>query len=48
MMIDFLMQLAIAVCFVAFAICLWVLKREKQKQKGTKGRDSVPPKLPGA
>jgi len=47
-MIDILIQFGIGACFAIFAICLWLLKREKQKQKRTKSQNVVPPKLPGA
>jgi hypothetical protein len=47
-MIDLLIQMGIAPSFVIFAICLWLLKREKQKQKSAKGQKVAPLKLPGA
>jgi hypothetical protein len=47
-MIDLLIKLGIGASFIVFAICLWLLKREKQKRKKTRGQDFAPPKLPPA
>lgn len=47
-MIDILIELGMGACFVVFALCLWLLKREKQKQNRTKEQEGAPPKLPGA
>jgi heme A synthase len=40
-MIDLLIALGIGASFVVFAVCLWLIQREKTKKK-----NPAPPKLP--
>jgi hypothetical protein len=45
--LDVLIKIGILVCFVAFAICMWLLKRERDKQKKAGDQNARPPEKPG-
>lgn len=42
--IDILLTLGIFACFVIFAVCLWLIRRQVQKPKSE--QDTTPPKVP--
>lgn len=43
--IDLLLKLAMGGCFIAFAICIWLIKRERDKRKKTGEQNPPPPKI---
>jgi len=44
--VDLLLKGGIFLCFVVFALCLWLIKR-KGDQKAAKNQTPAPPKIPG-
>jgi len=42
---DFLIKIAIFVGFVVFAICMWLIKRERDRRKSA-GQTVAPPEIP--
>jgi len=40
--IDLLIKVGIFVCFVAFAICIWFLRRERAKRKTAESQKATP------
>ncbi|SPE54658.1 hypothetical protein SBV1_1910003 [Verrucomicrobia bacterium] len=32
--VDLLLKVAIFLCFIVFGICLWLIRRERDKRKG--------------
>jgi FtsZ-interacting cell division protein ZipA len=45
-MVDILIKVGIIVCFVIFAICLWVIRKERDKKRKTQEQQSAPPRRP--
>jgi len=43
--IDFLIKVAMGGCFIAYAICIWLIKRERDKRKRTGEQNPPPPKI---
>lgn len=44
--VDLLLKVGIFFCFVVFAICLWVIRRQRDKEKRAGSEELKPPKLP--
>jgi hypothetical protein len=43
--VDLLLKVGIFFCFVVFAVCLWVIRRQRDKEKRLSGDGPEPPKL---
>jgi len=46
--VDILIKVAVFACFVAFAICMWLIRKERDKRKNVRGQNATPPILPNA
>jgi len=44
--VDIVIKVAIFVCFLAFAICMWLIRKEREKRKGAGGQNATPPMPP--
>lgn len=44
--LDVLIKIGILVCIAAFAICMWLLKRERNKRKQSDNQTAGPPDIP--
>ena len=45
-MIDFLIALGMVASFMVFAVCLWLIRTERNRQKMAKKHDALPPENP--
>jgi hypothetical protein len=43
--IDLLLSLAIFGCFVIFGVCIWLIRRQRDKQKKGRWESATPPKI---
>jgi hypothetical protein len=43
--VDVLIKVGIFVCFVAFGICMWLIRRERDKRKRAGSQNVTPPKI---
>jgi hypothetical protein len=43
--VDVLIKIGIFACFVVFAICMWVLRRERDKRKKSGDQNATPPEI---
>lgn len=43
--VDVLISVGILVCFVAFGICMWLIRRERDKRKKAESQSVKPPKI---
>jgi hypothetical protein len=43
--VDLLLKIGLFGCFVVFAICMWFIRRERDKRKATRNQDAIPPKI---
>jgi hypothetical protein len=39
---DLLLKLAMFGCFVVFAVAMWFIRKERDKQKNAKGQEAPP------
>jgi hypothetical protein len=44
--VDLLLKIGMFVCFVVFGLCMWFIKRERDKRKASGGQNAAPPKTP--
>ncbi len=42
--VDLLIKIAIFGCFVAFAICMWFIKRDRERRKAADDQNLKPPR----
>jgi hypothetical protein len=42
---DLLIKAAIIACFIVFGICMWLVKRERDKRKNAGGGNVASPKI---
>ncbi len=47
-MIDVLIQIGIFATFIIFGVCIWLIKKEKNKGKKAKEKQPIPPTNPKA
>jgi hypothetical protein len=43
--VDLWLKLAVFVCFVVFGICVWFIKRQRDKEKSGGDDGATPPKI---
>jgi hypothetical protein len=43
--VDVLLKVGTFVCFVVFGICMWFIRRSRDKQKSTGDQSAKPPKI---
>lgn len=46
-MTDLFLQLGIFLTFIVFAVCMWLIRKERDKKKPAGKPDAIPPKLSG-
>lgn len=44
--VDLLIKVAIFGCFVVFGVCMWLIRRERDKRKRSRGNSVAPPRIP--
>ena len=43
--VDLLIKIGIFVCFVVFGVCIWFIKRDRDRRKTSEGQKAAPPKI---
>jgi hypothetical protein len=43
--VDLLIKIGIFVCFIAFGVCMWFIRRERDKRKRAESKNVTPPKI---
>jgi hypothetical protein len=43
--VDLLIKIAIFGCFVVFGVCMWLIRRERDKRKKSRGESAAPSKI---
>jgi hypothetical protein len=43
--VDVLIKIGIFASFVAFGICVWLIRRERDKRKRTGNQNTAPPRI---
>jgi len=43
--VDLLIKIAIFACFIVFAMCMWFIRRERDKRKKTVDQNVTPPEI---
>jgi hypothetical protein len=44
--IDVVIKIAIFACFIVFGICMWLIRRERDKGQRTPDQNGKPPEIP--
>jgi hypothetical protein len=43
--VDVLLKVGVFVCFVVFGLCLWCIRRARDKRKSAANEKALPPKI---